>query len=76
MKNKTGESIIRAAAKQDEPTFTFRAKDGLSTSVLTYYNLLTADAGCSPEFREEIRAITSEFYDWQAKNTDKVKKPD
>ncbi len=71
-----GESIIKDASEQGEPTFTFRAKDSLSTSVLAYYNLLAAEAGCSQEFREEIRAIVSEFYDWQAKNTDKVKKPD
>ena len=76
MKNKTGESIIRAASKQDEPTFTFRAKDKLSLEVLDFYLSLSAIEGCGIEFQEDIKAIGQQFAAWRLKNTNKIKLPD
>lgn len=76
MKNKTGESVIRSAIKQGEPTFTIRAKDLLALETLHTYLKSAISLKCSPEFITEIGTLWQEFYDWKLANPDKMKIPD
>lgn len=61
----------------DEPTFTFRAKDIFSTMVLVKYLEIVESFGPDDyEFQERIGEKIAEFKKWQHQNTHKVRYPD
>lgn len=75
MKNVT--ELLKAAQENNEPTFTFRAKDKHSLiAIKTYQCAVENDHWVTDEFQREIRMIALEFELWQMKNEGKVEVPD
>lgn len=75
-KIKTGESIIKEAKNNGEPTFTIRAKDIASMAALFHYKEECRRIGCENEFINDIERIIDEFLLWRKHNKIELKRPD
>ena len=68
--------IIHECSRNNEPTFTFRAKDRASIIALETYLLVIEDRNSNPEFKQEVRDIVNSFHLWQIQNQHLTRMPD
>ena len=69
-------TMERGKFNEDEPVFVLRAMDWLSVMAISTYLSGCKKADCEESHIGAVEDAMADFLKWQARNLDKVKKPD